>query len=129
MGFGIELKRLLKVNKKTVAWLAEKTGIPVNSLYTMIKRDSNPKVESLFSIASALDVHVDELLRCIPGADNMDIYHYNDGFIFDFENQLIQLYRQLNEEGRDIVMHTAEGLVATDKYKKDNQFVDMAVEA
>ena len=40
MGVGLRLKKILRDRKMTIKRLAEETGIPVNTLYSITKRDS-----------------------------------------------------------------------------------------
>ena len=40
MGVGMQLKSILRDNNMTIKELSEKTGIPINTLYSITKRDS-----------------------------------------------------------------------------------------
>ena len=63
MGIGTNMKRLLAVKKMTIKELSEKTGIPLNTLYSITRRDSNStRSDYLRSIANALDVGIEELV-------------------------------------------------------------------
>ena len=57
MGFGTRLKDLLKEKNMTIKELSEKTGISINTLYSITKRDTRlPNYESIIKIAQVLDV-------------------------------------------------------------------------
>lgn len=61
MGFGIELKRILKEKGIKVAQLSRETGIPANTLYAIINRDSNNISAGNFNrICNALNLESDE---------------------------------------------------------------------
>ena len=66
MGFGTKLKRLLTARGKTVVWLAEESGIPSTTLYSIIKRDNQPKFDTVERIANAIGVNVSLLLQGAP---------------------------------------------------------------
>lgn len=66
MGFGTNLKRLLTARGKTVVWLAEESGIPSTTLYSIIKRDNQPKFDTVERIANAIGVNVSLLLQGAP---------------------------------------------------------------
>lgn len=57
MGIGINLKRILAEKKMTIKELAENSGIPINTLYSITKRDSESVNSSILTkIAKELDV-------------------------------------------------------------------------
>lgn len=64
MGVGIRLKRVLREKKITIKELAEKAGVPVNTLYSITRRDSeNVDPVLLEKIAVALDISPNDLRR------------------------------------------------------------------
>lgn len=64
MGIGARIKEILKQKNKTILWLAEESGVPKNTLYTITKRDNtNIRHENLIKIATALEVSVEDLLE------------------------------------------------------------------
>ena len=57
MGVGVQLKRVLQEQHKTIKQLSEDTGIPVNTLYSITKRDSlTVRPDTVQRLASALNV-------------------------------------------------------------------------
>ena len=62
MGGGLRLKQILRKRQMTIKQLAEEAGIPLNTLYSITKRDSE-RVDSviLYRIAEVLGVSEDEL--------------------------------------------------------------------
>lgn len=61
MGFGKNLKRVLDEKNKTVVWLSKETEIPSTTIYSMIKRDNEPRLDVVKKIASKLGVDIDDL--------------------------------------------------------------------
>lgn len=63
MGVGMRLKSILRDKKMTIKQLSEKSGIPLNTLYSITKRDSL-RVDRVIleRISIALEVSVDDLL-------------------------------------------------------------------
>lgn len=64
MGFGTVLKNILSEKNMSIKELSENTGIPINTLYSITKRDSvNVRPDTLEKIADALDVPSNELIQ------------------------------------------------------------------
>lgn len=63
MGFGIKLKKILKEKGLTIKELAELSGISINTLYSITKRDTEiPTREIIDKIANALNINDVDLL-------------------------------------------------------------------
>lgn len=63
MGIGTTLKELLKERGMTAKKLAEETGISINTIYSVLKRDNDSiKPDALFKIARVLNVSPDSIL-------------------------------------------------------------------
>lgn len=57
MGVGVQLKKVLQERNITIKQLAEDTGIPLNTLYSITKRDSmNVRPETVQGLATVLGV-------------------------------------------------------------------------
>lgn len=76
MGVSIRLKGLLRDNGMTIKSLAEKTGISVNTLYSITKRDSQ-RVDPVLleKIATTLDCSTDYLLGRTETPNDMTLEH------------------------------------------------------
>lgn len=60
MGVGTKIKAILKEQKKTIKQLAEESGVPLNTLYSITKRDSKVVSEPVLEkISNALGVSTD----------------------------------------------------------------------
>ena len=67
MGVGTKIKAILKEQKKTIKQLAEESGVPVNTLYSITKRDSEwvtPVV--LEKVSQALSVPLSAIMPDVP---------------------------------------------------------------
>ena len=68
MTFGERLKSMRKEKKMTQATLAEKSGISSNTIFSFESgRRKNPTSDTIFKLASALDVDPGELAAGWPG--------------------------------------------------------------
>ena len=110
MGIGARIKEILKQKNKTILWLAEKSGVSKNTLYTITKRDNtNIRHENLKKIADALGVSVEDLLE--RDGDN-DVNNSNsktkDVTTLFISHSSIDAYKKLVEE-----------IVNSEKFKKE----------
>ena len=63
MGVGLRLKEILRAKSLTIKQLAEVSGVSINTLYSITKRDSERVDDVLIQrIAAALGVSVSDLL-------------------------------------------------------------------
>lgn len=66
MGFGTVLKELLAQKNMSIKELSEIAGIPLNTLYSITKRDStNIRPETLEKIANALGTPSDQIVKSL----------------------------------------------------------------
>lgn len=66
MGFGSILKDILAEKNMSIKELSEATGIPLNTLYSITKRDTvNVKQETIEKISLALNVPSDDLVNML----------------------------------------------------------------
>lgn len=66
MGFGTVLKDILADKNMTIKELSEATGIPLNTLYSITKRDTaNVRQDTLERISKAVDIPANELISCL----------------------------------------------------------------
>jgi transcriptional regulator with XRE-family HTH domain len=75
MSFGSHLQNILNENKITVSELSRKTGISTNTLYAMIRRNSNNiNASNLLKISEALNMPLHVLLKW---DSNEEMNHYS----------------------------------------------------
>lgn len=131
MGFGIKLKMMLKNHNMTIKELAEITGISINTLYSITKRDSeNVRFDIYIKIAEALKIPLEELIdeEMISNlnikfmektSDDMALINKNKDNDCDKKVQnLIQLYLELNDEGQKKVEEYANDILKIEKYQR-----------
>lgn len=107
MGAGKKLQALLKQRGMSIANLSRDTKISVNTLYALIKRDSNINATTLEKIAFALNLTIDELNDMLTdkqqnnSSNNPELYVINTEFektlkdtqdILDLLNKLTKEY-------------------------------------
>lgn len=125
MGVGKRIKDILERRNMTVIMLADSTGIPSTTLYSMIKRDSDDeKFDILMRLCASLGVSLSELI----GSENMGKYTEdikNDLWPEPWPpqspsniNKLVDHFNQLNDEGQDKAIERIEELTEIPKYKK-----------
>lgn len=66
MGDGKKLKEYIDKNGTNVRKIAKETGISATTLYTIIQRDSNIRLDFALRLANALDIEVNEICSGSP---------------------------------------------------------------
>lgn len=62
MGLGTRMKEILNQKQMTIKQLSKESGVSVNTLYSITKRDNNmARYDIIEKIATALDVSIEEL--------------------------------------------------------------------
>lgn len=111
MGIGKKLQILINQKHRNLHDIANKIGVPPSTLYGIIRRDNNKvDIDVLQSIADELNVTL----------DYFSSKQFNTEFQYLTENEktLLNIYRQLNEEGQRKVLDIADDMAASGKYKK-----------
>ena len=93
--------------------LSKESGIPYTTLDGFYKKGyDNAKLPTIKKLARYFNVTIDYLILD-------DAQRYNENYPDD-EKKLIDLYHMLNDEGQEILIDTADTLVASGKYKKSD---------
>lgn len=71
MGDGKKLKEILNDKNKNVKQIASETGIRPTTLYSIIQKDSNIRLEYAMLLANALNIDVNEICSNSPLSGNM----------------------------------------------------------
>lgn len=96
MGLGFKLKELLEAKGIRIAKIADELGLPRNSLYSLIKRDSDKMdMDVLSRIAEYLDVSIDYFFDNTPSPSEI--------VLGKRESELLNNYRQLSDESQTVV--------------------------
>lgn len=134
MGIGTRIKELIKERRITIKQLAELTGIPVNTLYSIIKRDSERvRAETVQLLADALGVtptyligYDDKIVR--PEQYSQEGLNeiksgawaaYQDHIASTTERPILDAFRKLNIEGQQKAIERVEELTEIPKYQKE----------
>ena len=116
MGVGKNIKRILAEKEMSIKELHEISGISLNTLYSITKRDStsiNPEI--LASIAKALNVTVDvEQLR-----SDVRLQEEVQNAFGKSAVDLLNNFDQLNAEGQTKASDYVSDLTKLPKYKKE----------
>lgn len=77
MGVGTKIKAILKEQKKTIKQLAEESGVPLNTLYSITKRDSTAVTYPVLEkVSKALGVTIESLLPDDSREEALDMAAY-----------------------------------------------------
>ena len=77
MGVGTKIKTILKEQKKTIKQLAEESGVPLNTLYSITKRDSTAVTYPVLEkVSKALGVPIESLLADDSRKEALDMAAY-----------------------------------------------------
>ncbi len=121
MGIGSNIKKLLAERKMKITELSEKSGVKLNTLYSITKRDSvNVNSDVLTSIASALDVSpfdltidVEKLRSDVKVIEEIQSAYGADAL------KLLEDYETLNSDGKTKACEYVSDLTLNPKYKKE----------
>lgn len=121
MGIGSNIKKLLAERKMKITELSEKSGVKLNTLYSITKRDSvNVNSDVLTSIASALDVSpfdltidVEKLRSDVKVIEEIQSAYGADAL------KLLEDYETLNFDGKTKACEYVSDLTLNPKYKKE----------
>ena len=122
IGIGTNLKRILAERKLKINELSQISGIPVNTLYSITKRDSNNISSSvLTSLATALnvspfDLTIDtELLR-----SDLELFDEIEKKYGSNAIELLQDFDSLNQIGKRKACEYVSDLTEIPKYKTED---------
>lgn len=134
MGIGIKIKELIKERNITIKQLAEDSKIPVNTLYSIIKRDSERvRAETVQVLADVLGVAPTYLIGYDDKIVRPEQYSqqelaeikagawaaYQDHAATITERPIIDAFRKLNDEGQQKAIERVEELTEIPKYQKE----------
>lgn len=97
--------------------ISEKTGISESTISQYRSGYAKPKEDKLVILSNALDVNPVWLLGVNVPMLMSDIA--SSSHLRSDEARLLKYYNKLNEDGRKVLIGSAEGLSNNSKYKKD----------
>ena len=119
MGFGNRLKEILKEKDMTIKELAEKSGISINTLYSITKRDTQiPTPDIIRKIAIALGIDEDRLLTMedITQQIHATLQEINDAER-NLRRKLSEISEMLNSDALAELLNTAIDMLQDDSYR------------
>lgn len=117
------LKHLRKINRMTQADLSEKTGLAIGTIRQYEGGIRNPSYEALYQISTAFNVSDINLLYDASSQNAKEQIEQQKepdpktGLEKD-EKELVENYEALNREGKEILLNTSRGLVASGQYQE-----------
>lgn len=112
MAFSDILRSLLESRGLKQADLCRMTGIDTGLMSTYMSGKKAPSLSNAITIASALDISLDELSEIQRSADRERSDHLRD--------ELLMYFDKLNSEGKQTAVRMVQGLTSVDVYKKSN---------
>lgn len=106
MNFADSLNKILDSRGLKQADLCRMSGLPTAMVSNYCNGKKIPTLTSAIAMADALQISLDELSGCEPPKR-------------DLEQELLNHFRELNEEGQEVAVNTVSGLKLA--YKKRNQ--------
>lgn len=114
--FGEIIKKTLDDMSLQQNDLAERMGKRKNYVSALLRTD-NPSTSTLISVADALDCSVDYLL----GRTDNPQSHTDKEILSSDEQNLLEIYRNFNDEGKVALKTQADILSIVPLYTKENQ--------
>lgn len=114
--FGEIIKKTLDDMSLQQNDLAERMGKRKNYVSALLRTD-NPSTSTLISVADALDCSVDYLL----GRTDNPKSHTDKEILSSDEQNLLEIYRNFNDEGKVALKTQADILSTVPLYTKENQ--------
>ena len=90
--------------------LAKAAGISQAALSKIESEEKNPSVETVYLLAAGLDCTVSELLGEKPEGVT---------FLSDRQRQLLEVFQQLNDNGKDFLLSQAQSILQQPAFRQD----------
>ncbi|MBD5528420.1 MAG: helix-turn-helix transcriptional regulator [Lachnospiraceae bacterium] len=119
MGFGNKLKEVLKSKGMTIKELSSMTGISLNTLYSITKRDTHmPDKDTIDKITAALNISPNELISYEDFEKKFDaaVNQLQDTEIY-MRKKLYEITEMLNVDAMYELINTAIEMLQDDSYR------------
>ncbi len=119
MGFGNKLKEVLKSKGMTIKELSSMTGISLNTLYSITKRDTHmPDKDTIDKITAALNISPNELISYEDFEKKFDaaVNQLQDTEIY-MRKKLYEITEMLNIDAMYELINTAIEMLQDDSYR------------
>lgn len=107
---GLIVKKKREVIGLSQNQCAKKAGISQATLSALESETKKPNVETIYFLASALDCTVSELLGEKPA---------EAAFLTPRQQQLLDLFAQMNDDGKDFLLSQAETILQRPAFRQD----------
>lgn len=120
MGIGLRIKNILYDRKMTIKQLSEESGVSINTLYSITKRDSdNVDPVILHKLSTALNVSQEELLGHLVVSFSDVLFENDDGQVYTFESgtylsKVATVSHGLKKDDRDLWLKIGNTMVDLD---------------
>lgn len=117
MGFGKKLQAKMDEKGLKQVDIVNALGIPKTTLCSMLSRD-NTKVDI------GIFLKICELLGCLPEEFSDEVTNKRksvENVLTKDENQLLEYFNSLNDEGKEKALERLEEMASLDRYKKGGQ--------
>lgn len=122
MGIGTNLKKILSDKNMTIKELSEKSGVSLNTLYSITKRDSNmSRYDIIEKIALTLNVTVKELTGYEIDEPNTDIQNARHHEIIKDNTIFKKRDKTLFESLTDLLLYLTQIYPTDDKTLEMNE--------
>lgn len=128
MYLGELIYKYRKENNITMQQFADKSGLSKayismleKNKHPQSKRNLIPSIDTCMKIAQAMNIPFDELIGMLDGNQDIHIPSNDKRALSDREEQLLSIFRCLNEEGQDKLIDNGRDLVASGRYIKNNE--------
>ena len=128
MTFGENLETILEEKGLNMHKLAEISGVSYNTIYSLVKRNSNKVSYSVLSkLAYALNLKPHDLLTDEEDTLRAALREYNDVLkkekqkIDRREKAVMTAFRKLNEDGQDVAIDRVKELTEIPRYQKEQK--------
>lgn len=122
--FANRLKQYMELNSLTYETLAKITGFPAQTLNRYVLGQRTPKIDDFSKICEILNInplwlHGYNQPMYIKKMNNIEFGFYN---LSDSKlSEIINIYKNINDEGKEKLQIYAEDLIGNPRHKKENQ--------
>lgn len=116
--FQDRLKELLQIQGKSQKELAEFVGVKQNTVSAWINQGNSPKIEHIYRIVDFFSITFDSLFVGTPVCTVIDAKEIIKDKIPIDERNLLNMYRELDEKGKELVQNSTREIWADHRQPK-----------
>lgn len=127
--FHLRIRELRTSRKLSQQELADQLGISKSSVNMYERGEREPGLDTLEAIADFFNVDMDYLTGKTDNPQKYVITGEESDILTDNEHKLIDIYRNLNQEGQEKLLDTASDMSELSRYKKHDESAMVQKEA